>query len=187
MSELWTEEEKEFLQNNYAKLGPQACADHLGRTKAAIWRKAWKMDIGAGRYFTDKEKKFIDKNIGKIPLKTIAKRTGHSYESIKTYICRHGYANASSTNNRMTISEFARLMNIPHKTVITTYVKHGLNVKKAGKFKTVDIDEAMEWLRTHPERWDATRCEKWFFQRYEWFEAKRKVDFQKMVERRWGA
>ena len=187
MYKLWTEEETEYLRKNYRKKGPEACAEYLGKSIESIWMKARRMKLSAGRYFTDKEKKFIEKNIGKIPLREIARRTGHTYDSIRVYISTNGLSYVSSSNNRMTVKEFSRLMNVDGNTVRNTYGKYGLQITKAGRFCTVDIDEAIEWLRTHPERWDATRCEKWFFQRYSWFEEKRKVDFDRMIERRWGA
>lgn len=183
----WTEEQEEYLRENYRKKGPAHCAEYIGKSVASIWRKANKMDLNSGRYFTEKERKYIEKNIGKVALRDMAKRTGHTYDAIRIYISRNGFAHVSSTNNRMTIREFSRLLNIDDQTIRKTYAKYGLQITKAGKFCTVDIDEAVEWLRTHPERWDASKCEKWFFNRYAWFEEKRKADFQKMVERRWGA
>lgn len=187
MRRKWTEEETEFLRKNYKKIGPSECAAILERTVESIWVKARRMNLNSGRYFTDKQRRYIENNIGKIPLSVIAKRTGHSYDAVRVYISRNGLSHVSSTNNRMTVKEFSRLMHIDDGTIRHTYAKYGLSITKAGRFCTVDIDEAMEWLRTHPERWDATRCEKWFFQRYAWFEEKRKVDFDRMIERRWGA
>ena len=41
----WTDEEIEFLKENYAKLGTKGCAEKLGRSRQAIWVKAGRLEL----------------------------------------------------------------------------------------------------------------------------------------------
>lgn len=48
----WTEEELEWLKNNYELLGCDKCAEHLGRTTKAVFHKASRLNYnknGEGR------------------------------------------------------------------------------------------------------------------------------------------
>ena len=47
-------------------------------------------------------------------------------------------------------------------------------------------DASVDFMLENPKRWDATKCDKYFFMKYDWFEEKRKADFEKMVGKKWG-
>ena len=58
----WTDEETEYLINNYHKLGKK-CAKKLGRSENSIWRKALKLGLKFGEYKDVKiPKKFTREN-----------------------------------------------------------------------------------------------------------------------------
>lgn len=183
----WTAEELRFLRLKYAKLGAEKTAEALGRSKFAVMCKARDIGLTSGRYFTERQRSFIEKNVGILSYEEMAKRTNHSYDAIKTYIWRNGMTRVASDNGRISLSEFARLMGICPETIKKILCKYGFRVYKAGKHSTIDMDEAIEWLKNNPERWNATRCEKWYFEQFDWFAEKHKKDFEKMVEKRWGA
>lgn len=182
----WTKDEIDFLRKNYSKIGANGVAEALGRSKDSVAVKASKLKIRYGRYFTSHQMKYIERNIGIVSYREMAKRTGHTYSAIRTYIYRNGLTRVSSDNDMVSVSEFARLVGCCKETVPRTYQKYGLTIYKAGKHTTVNMTEAAEWLRTHPERWDATRCQKWYFEKYPWFAEKHKNDFEKMIGKRWG-
>ena len=41
----WKEAEHRFVMDNYARHGPQFCADHLGRTWGAVTKQASRLGI----------------------------------------------------------------------------------------------------------------------------------------------
>lgn len=44
-NQKWSNEEIEYLKNNYPKLGPKKCAEHLERTKRAVFEQSKKIGI----------------------------------------------------------------------------------------------------------------------------------------------
>ena len=48
----WEPEERQWLKDNYAKLGRQACADYLGRTNSSIKQQAKLVGATLGCHWT---------------------------------------------------------------------------------------------------------------------------------------
>lgn len=55
----WTEEDKQWLIDNYETLGLVACAEHLGRTKSAILHKVVVMGIANRSGGNRKDRRYI--------------------------------------------------------------------------------------------------------------------------------
>ena len=63
MARGWTNEQIEWLKKNYGKVPTSECEKVLGKTKHCIREYAMKHGISSHRYFTDKEKIYIEKMV----------------------------------------------------------------------------------------------------------------------------
>lgn len=61
VARLYTEEDKEFIRINYAKLGALGCAEVLGRSRASVQTKAQQLGVRqyASKPWAEKEKQFL--------------------------------------------------------------------------------------------------------------------------------
>jgi hypothetical protein len=78
---LWTKEEIELLENNYAKKGSTWCANKLNRTWNATVRKASYLGIKGGNQWTDEETLYLIENSEK-PLDDLAGKLKKSKEAV---------------------------------------------------------------------------------------------------------
>lgn len=58
----WTEEENNFLKENYKKLGSKLCGEKLNRTQGAVMKQSQKLKITTNKKWTKKEHDFLIKN-----------------------------------------------------------------------------------------------------------------------------
>lgn len=185
----WTQEEVDYLKANYTgKVGQiQKVADHLGRSYNSVREKAKTLGIKTCRYLKSEEIDYIMNN-PHITNQYLAKRLKISKRSVINYRTRYNAGTyLDSVEDKITVAEITRLTGVSRHTVHETWIKnHGLPAKKIDKYRMVKLNDLLEWMQEHPERWDATRCERWYFSQYPWFEEKRKDDFAKMVKKKWG-
>lgn len=185
----WTPEQLDYLEKNYGKIPTKELANHVGKKVSAVIQYANKNGISANRYFSDKEIEFIEKNIRRMNYTDIDKALNRPIGATKRYCYKNGIQKCE-LEDCLKLAEVARLAGVDRSTISRTWVKHGLTVRKSGKTSLIKISTLLTWMKQHPERWNATRCESWFFQQYpeikKIFNNKRKEDFQKLVKSRWG-
>jgi hypothetical protein len=81
---LWTEEEKQFLIDNYDILGAKAIAKHIGKTFSAVCTRAEKFGLKHQRpIWTDEEIESLKKNYLILGAKKLATVLNKSIDSIK--------------------------------------------------------------------------------------------------------
>lgn len=85
----WTEEELQFLHDNYGKHTNQWMADQLGRTKNAVRNRIFRLGYKSTRYYTPEEVEFIKKYAKEKGNAWVAERLGRNYDSIRTYCIKH--------------------------------------------------------------------------------------------------
>lgn len=185
MGRSWKREELDYLFKYYGKKSPQDIADHLGKKKHCILRMASKHGLRSGRYLSEWEKEYIDKSIGKYSYDHICKKLGRDYTALKSY-CYKNYCNPIHDGKFFTMAEVGRLVGISRATIRQTWVlSHGLKARKVGKNVFIRPDNLYKFMQSNPDLWDATKCDRVHFRRFEWFEEKREKDFDKMVQNRW--
>lgn len=181
----WTEEEKQWLAENYATASHDELVNHLDRNIICINKYAHEHGISKGRYWTPEERDYMERNVGKMPLKKIAENLGKTYTAVKDRNTREGYGKYIDNVDGIYLTEVSRLVGRDRETIKDVWVKRGLKIRKRGKYSIIKESCLAEVMRNNPDIWDATNCEKWFFERYAWFRQKREVDFKKMVDKRW--
>lgn len=182
----WTDEEKEYIEKYYSKKDPVDIAKHLNRTTTSIFQYAKRVGLKSGRFYSDYEKKFVFKWAGKKTIAQIAKSIGRTKTSVSTFMNANGISTVCGDESSMILAEISQLVGLDDATISGTWAKYGLKIKKVGIYSMVNIDELLDFMKSHPERWDATKCEKWYFEQYDWWQEKRKTDFEKMKAARWA-
>ena len=84
----WSEDDLTYIKTHYGNDGPASVAKALGRTKAAVTRKAAKLKITANtcgnrKHWSSEETEYLKENYNKIPVKEIAIKLKRSQESVK--------------------------------------------------------------------------------------------------------
>lgn len=85
MQTKWSNEELDYLKNNYPKLGAEKCSIYLDRSIVSVKSKASRLKISSEKSWTKEEDDFLLENYGKLTireiLKTLTKRTYISISS----------------------------------------------------------------------------------------------------------
>ena len=185
---LWTKEEEQILAELYKKGVLVAdIAKQLGRTRSSVIQKAMRTpDLKHKKYYTDEEKEYIDKYIGRMSVQKMAKKLNKKYESLKVYITDN-YGSVRDNAQGLTCADVARILGVDRNTVLHWCKQKGLKNRKVGRYRIVNEKDLFSFLEQNQKIWDATKCESWFFQSCDWFNKKRKKDFDAMVNKRWGS
>ena len=67
-------------------------------------------------------------------------------------------------------------MGIDKTNIYKTWSKYGLKIRKTGTFKTVSEKELLAFMKAHPERWKASKCDYYFFCRHKWFQKRLRLE-----------
>lgn len=182
---MWTQEELAYLKEAYERGdSTMDISKVVNHTQSAIRQQAKRYGIKHKRYYSDDDKEQIRKYVGRKSPKAIAKIYGRNYKTMQQYITQYIGTIPENTDD-LHVAEIGRLLGI-HRNNVLRMCRRGLKSRMVGRYRFVKEKDLVSFLTEHPERWDATKCEKWYFQKYSWFEEKRKSDFDKMVKRRWG-
>lgn len=101
MTKKWTDEEIEYLREQYQHKDPSDIADVLGRTKKSVIMKANKLKIHGCRWWTDDEKNFALSNYAKMSYMDIGKAIGKSEKSVSAFMKRNGCKKREWTDDQV--------------------------------------------------------------------------------------
>lgn len=186
MAKKWTKEEEDYLRKKYpGRKSVAFIAKKLGRTEHAIIEKAYRLHIVKGLYYTEKQIEYLEKNSSKKSYEYIAKRLNRSYISVKKKMMYLGLGQTYSTD-RLTLADVSRIVRKDHSFLKKSWIGlHGLPAEKVGRNLFIDQQDLIDFMKCNPTLWDATKVDDTLFGRYEWFQEKRKEDFELMVQKRW--
>lgn len=102
----WSEEEKEFLKNNYQKLTYRQIADHLDRPINGVSHQAERLNLKKEERWTDEEIEFLEEHYGKISAKEIGDKIGRSHKAVRDKAIRVGLSDMEKKGER--ISRFKK-------------------------------------------------------------------------------
>lgn len=183
----FTEEDKRIIEKYYPIKTPAEVAAMLGRSVGVVRYYASKNNISNNVYWTEEEESYLEEKFGIMTIEGIAKKLGRSKKSVESKIKRSDIGNLVSNVDGLCISEVARLVGRDRTGITVTWIRrYGLKAYKKGKYKVIKEKDLIDFMKNNPERWDATQCETYFFERFDWFREKRIADRNKMCERRWG-
>lgn len=148
--------------------------------------------MGARRY-TKEEIEYIEKNYGYLSNKSIARKLGRSTRNNGVCISRKaqdlGLGNSYDYCEGIPISELPEIIGVNYRTIYAIWIKaNGMKVRKVHThLVTVKEDELMNFMRTHPHLWDATKCEDTFFWHKRFFREKLAKDKMNTSPKKWNA
>lgn len=183
----FTEEDKRIIEKYYPIKTPAEVAAMLGRSPGTIRCYASRNKIPNNRYWRKEEINYMMEKFGVMTIEGIARKLGRTEVSVESKIERCNMGSLISNVDGLCISEVARLVGRDRTGITKTWIRrYGLKTYKKGKYKVIKEKDLINFMKSNPKLWDATECETYFFERFDWFREKRIADRNKMCERRWG-
>ena len=71
--------------------------------------------------------------------------------------------------DRWPITHVAEAVGMDAVTIYRTWIKYGLKSVKRGAYRLIKEEDLVKFMKEHPERWDATKCDYYLFYKYPWF------------------
>lgn len=182
----WEPWQIELLQNEYGKTSTEDLAEKIGKKRQAIIQYAHKHGISSGRFFTESEIEYIETHFGNKTSAVIAKNLGRDVHAVRSKIYQMGLGPYCMNSDRLNLRQVCDLVGRDKETIKDVWFKNGLKYVKKGKYTMIEEKDLLKFMEENPKYWNAVDCEAYFFQRFEWFREKHKVDFQNMVNSRWN-
>lgn len=126
-------------------------------------------------------------NYGTMSIKAIAKAIGRDCRSVENKVFRLGLGSVIDNVDGYSPKDISEMFGISYHTIMYWITTNKLKGRRYGSIHYVPENVLIKFMKENPDKWDATKCDcKWLFAGADWFEQKRKADFQKMVSGRWG-
>jgi hypothetical protein len=100
-------------------------------------------------------------------------------------VCKLGIGTFLDNNENLCLAEVCRLVNRDKETIKKIWFKNGLKWHKKGKYTMIRPDDLISFMETHPQYWNGTQVESYYFERFHWFQEKRKKDRMELHNSRW--
>lgn len=163
----WTDEEIQYLCNNYGKAPRQEIARTLNKTIPAVSNMAGRLGLRQKKEprWTPEEDRFLRENWHSMAIRTLARRLKRTTVAIDVRAKRLKLG-PQVHPGMFTLIDVCNLLRIDHRKV-KRYIEAGqLHVRKAPVKTSRGHDillfspvELREFLRRHPEAWDARRVD----------------------------
>lgn len=159
----WTPEEDAVLRGHYLTYDWDLLERLLpGRTNGAIRQRARHLNAQIHREpdWTPEEEQILRDRLYFEPLKKIAKRLGRSVSGVIHKSKRLGLLRKK--RRELSPTKISRLLKVCDKTVLR-WLKTGLLTGKPANLKgrksyLVAPEDLVDFLKKHPEKWDARKC-----------------------------
>lgn len=183
----WTQSEIDFVTKNYGKLTSVQIAKHLGRSTSTVRTYCSRHGIAKKNYHWDKEDdEYILNHYGNVSFEAMSKRTGRSAYAIrKRMYVLVGSSSLIERADDVTVADAARLIGLT-RTAIHNWIKDGLKSRKINGSRFINIDDLIAFMQANPERWQAVKCQKWYFENYDWYHKKLLEEREAAHKERWG-
>lgn len=181
----WEPWQVEMLKEQYGKNDIGVISERIGKKRNAVIQYAYKHGISTGRYFSEEEEKYIEEQYGRMTAETIAKSLGRDYRAVINKINHMGIGNFLDNSEKLHLADVCMIVSRDKETIKRTWFKRGLKYQKRGRYTMISEENLLKFMKEHPEYWDATKCDYYFFQRFQWFQTKLLADRQANHERRW--
>lgn len=182
-----SEKEDRFIRENYGKMTSKMIAEELGYPQSKIrnYIKTRKIK-SSGYYWSDDEVKLLEDKIGSVSVKTISKTLNRSVYSIRGKYQNTGIGGYISNTEDMTLTAVSDVLGL-HRTTVARFTKSGeLKSKKRGHYRMIREKDLLKFMQQNPQKWEARKCDYYTFQRFDWFQEKRKIELDNETKKRWG-
>jgi hypothetical protein len=117
------------------------------------------------RYWTEEEIQYLEENVGKIKVSTIAQNLNRTENAVLVKMKRLGLSNTKEQLGLLTIGGLAKLLKVDPNTVRGWVKNHGLPCHKKvtrnqKRFYFIDPTDFWIWAEKHKEKIDFSKIEK---------------------------
>lgn len=106
----------------------------------------------------------------------IARLMNRELSSVKGKLHELQLGGLMDRTDRWTITQVAEAVGMDKGTIYRTWSKYGLKSVKRGLYRLIKEEDLIKFMKEHPERWDATKCDYYLFYKYPWFMEKLEQD-----------
>ena len=181
----WTEEEIEFLKENYKNMNNKEIAKNLNRSETAVNNKLFIMNL-CKKKWSKTEMEFLENNAERGD-KYLAKRLNRSISSIRSKRRRMRI----TTYKDLSAREVGEILKTDTKTIIR-WKKIGLKMRKNNPKKLyspykIKMKDLLKFLKENQDLWNANNVDLYGLGKEEqWIIDKRKEDYKKIWFKRWS-
>lgn len=180
----WTKAEHELFVKNYGIIPLPQLAKMLNRSEGALRIYASNHNIVSGRFWGKEQDEYLTRWYTKKTNEQIGKHLNRSEIAVMRRAQRLGLGTMKDYSDSMLVSEVSELMGL-NDTYIMRYFR-GLKFIKHKKYVFINEVDLEKWLVEHPDKWDATKCDKDYFEYFPWFHEKLLQDRAKKLDARWN-
>ena len=128
------------------------------------------------KVWTKEEEEILIKYSERMTEGGIAKKLKRSPKSVGCKRRRLGVPSFVDQTDKLTGAMVADLVGVHKTNIYTTWEKKGLKMEIIGKNKMVDEKTLLVFMREHPELWNASDCDYYFFSQYKWFKDRLEIE-----------
>ena len=165
----WTEKEINYLKHYYPKRGGKWVADRIDRTEKAVLGMAHRLSIKHCTTWSKEEIQRLEELSEKYTKADIAKKLGRSSSSVNNK--RNFIAAGTFLENTdlLLLKDVAEMVGLDKAIITKIWCMNGLKSEKRGYYRVFKEEDLVEFMKNNPNRYNARRCDKYMFQKYDWF------------------
>lgn len=186
----WTKEDIEKLRELSETHNKSEIAEIMGRTKSSIDNQFHSLGIKCK--VTEIEGQWSERDTIRL-MKLSEKHTAsgmarilkRSKSSINNKRRELGIEDSLlERTDKWTFKQITDALGLSNNVVNKTFVKYGLKFQRRGRYCLVNEEDLLQFMKEHPELWDATKCDYYLFYQYPWFKKKLAEDKKIPVQNR---
>ncbi len=114
----------------------------------------------------------------------IARILKRSPSAISNKVCELKLGGLMDNTDLWTFTQITEAVGVSSGVVNKTWVKYGLKFLRRGNYCLVKESDLLDFMKTHTDLWNATKCDYYLFYQYPWFLQKLEQDRIIPVEQR---
>lgn len=127
--------------------------------------------------WTKEELTFLDENRSKLSCRELAKKLGRTTNAVYCKIYGLGIHGLWRSAEWICAKKAFREIGLPESRVRCVWIKNGLKAHHIGKCVMYDPQDLIEYMRMHPDDWNARAIkDDTLFRRFDWFQEKKLTD-----------
>ena len=185
MANEWTYKEVAYLRKWYKDKTSAVIGEELGRTTLAVQQKMYKLGLES-RKWSKRELDYLERNMGVMTVRAIAEKLGRSQSAVECKALRlYGYTSINLGCGELSQADVARLVGKHPDTIRRTWLTNGLTHKRVDRSILIKPKDLFEFMKANPDLWNALKCDKFYFEREDWFHQKLLAEREAAHQERW--
>lgn len=181
-----TKEEDAIIRQYYGKIPTCELAEKVGRSKQQIKNYVTKHKIPSGRRWTPEKEAWLEEKYGVFTAQGCAKHLKVSVNAVRSKAQYIGIGQFKENSDLLTCTDVAEMLGVSRSTVIRWAQKGWISSTKKNRYVMINEKDLIKFMKENPDRWKALKCDKYMFQRHQFFVDRLKEERQEMIEKRWG-